>query len=102
MATSRNIIQMDAEMRSRNLLWVVHVLSLSNQVVTNWKSMIGIPIEDFQVQDLIRDRQHHLGGVDAQLNTFPSTVFRDPTIGSVARPGEAYHEDSFVVLAEDR
>ena len=60
--------------------------------------MSGIPIEDIQIQDLIRDRQHHLGGVDAQLHTFPSTVFRDPTI---TRPGEAYHEDGFVVLAED-
>ena len=63
--------------------------------------MLSIPIEDIQIQDLIRDRQHHLGGVDAQLNTFPSTVFRNPTIRPISRPGEAYHEDGFVVLAED-
>ena len=66
------------------------------------KGMLGPPIEDIQIQDLIRDRQHHLSGVDAQLSTFPSTVFGDPTIRPVTPPGEAYHEDGFVVLAEDR
>lgn len=61
----------------------------------------GVPIEEIQIQDLIRDRQHHLGGIDAQFHAFPPTVLRDLTVRSFARPGEAYHEDSFVVLAED-
>ena len=63
--------------------------------------MSGVPIKDIETQDLVRDREHHLRGVHAQLHTFLATGLRHAAAGLGARPGEVDHEDGLVVLAED-
>ena len=112
-AASRKVMQMETEIRSRNLLHLCgrsgsgslaglqQDICKGKEIARQGAKRTHSPVEDVQTQDLVRDREHHLRGGDAQLHAAPAAGVRDAAVGLAARPGEVDQEDGLVVLAED-
>lgn len=121
LATSRKTMQMEMEMRVRNLLGGEEERGVScgldgwvGKRRGGWERRgepgpTDLPVEDMQRGDLVRERQDRFGRGDAELCAFSATGLGDEVTGwgggrrrrgAPGRPGEVDHENCLVVLAE--